>query len=213
MGCNLLELLAYSGKRGSMFGKFIKPIGKLTKTLDKLADVTKALQVVQNMDVLVGIRQEQSSRSKGGVTNAELGYILSTGVQSSSTRQDINTRIQAGSTYSDAVAAYIAANGDPILNIPPRPFLEPSIDAEKEKIAVQQTKVLTAALNGKVSQARTEATKLGLLGQNIVKSWFTDPRNNWTPNAPSTIKRKGSDKPLIDTGALRNSISYAVKEK
>lgn len=29
--------------------------------------------------------------------------------------------------------------------------------------------------------------------------------------APSTIKRKGSDRPLIDTGALVQSISYEVK--
>lgn len=32
------------------------------------------------------------------------------------------------------------------------------------------------------------------------------------PNAPSTIARKGSSKPLIDTGQLRNSITYAVRD-
>jgi len=31
------------------------------------------------------------------------------------------------------------------------------------------------------------------------------------PNAPSTVKRKGSSKPLIDTGALKRSIGYEVK--
>lgn len=30
------------------------------------------------------------------------------------------------------------------------------------------------------------------------------------PNAPSTIAAKGSSTPLIDTGALKNSITYAV---
>lgn len=31
------------------------------------------------------------------------------------------------------------------------------------------------------------------------------------PNAPSTIARKGSSKPLIDTGQLRSSITYEVE--
>ena len=32
----------------------------------------------------------------------------------------------------------------------------------------------------------------------------------FAPNKPSTVKRKGSSKPLINTGALRSSISVAV---
>jgi hypothetical protein len=31
------------------------------------------------------------------------------------------------------------------------------------------------------------------------------------PNSPYTIARKGSSKPLIDTGQLRNSITYQVE--
>lgn len=38
-------------------------------------------------------------------------------------------------------------------------------------------------------------------------------RGDFTPNAPSTIKAKGSDKPLIDSGSLRQSITYRVSEK
>lgn len=33
------------------------------------------------------------------------------------------------------------------------------------------------------------------------------------PNAPSTIKQKGSSHPLIDTGFLRASISYEIRAK
>lgn len=33
------------------------------------------------------------------------------------------------------------------------------------------------------------------------------------PNAPSTIRRKGSSKPLIDTGHLRQSITWQVVKK
>jgi hypothetical protein len=31
------------------------------------------------------------------------------------------------------------------------------------------------------------------------------------PNAPSTIAKKGSDVPLIDTGRLRQSVDYTVE--
>ena len=31
--------------------------------------------------------------------------------------------------------------------------------------------------------------------------------------APSTIKRKGSAQPLVDTGALRQSITYIIRPK
>ena len=35
----------------------------------------------------------------------------------------------------------------------------------------------------------------------------------FVPNSPSTIKRKGHDHPLIDTGTMRDSISYTVCKK
>lgn len=35
----------------------------------------------------------------------------------------------------------------------------------------------------------------------------------WKPNKPSTIKRKGSSSPLIDTGALRQKVSFEVLEQ
>ena len=34
--------------------------------------------------------------------------------------------------------------------------------------------------------------------------------SNWQPNAPSTIKRKGFDRPLIDTGIMLKLVSYSV---
>ena len=33
---------------------------------------------------------------------------------------------------------------------------------------------------------------------------------NSPPNAPSTIRRKGFNKPLIDTGTMWNSVDYEV---
>ena len=36
---------------------------------------------------------------------------------------------------------------------------------------------------------------------------------DFAPNAPSTIRRKGSSKPLIDTGRMRQSVDYVIKPK
>ena len=47
-------------------------------------------------------------------------------------------------------------------------------------------------------------------------NWYRDVQRahirhgNWVPNAPATIRRKGSDRPLIDTGQLVNAVEYEV---
>lgn len=113
---------------------------------------------------------------------------------------------------TNAELAFIHSKGSPAKNIPARPFLE-SIDASKERIANQQAKIVKAALDGKKEQMKMQIEKLGILGVTIAKAWFVDPKNNWAPNRPATIQRKGSDKPLIDTGQLRNAITYVVRDK
>lgn len=45
-----------------------------------------------------------------------------------------------------------------------------------------------------------------------VKETIQRGRPDWPPLKPSTVKRKGSDKPLIDTGKLLNSITHKVED-
>lgn len=118
-----------------------------------------------------------------------------------------------GEPITNAELAYIQSKGSPVNNIPPRPFLEPSIEAHKEKIAKIQAQAFKAALEGKQAEVTITIGKVGMLGQKCAKDWFTDPANHWPANSPITIARKGSDKPLIDTGALRNAIVYVVRKK
>lgn len=44
-----------------------------------------------------------------------------------------------------------------------------------------------------------------------IKEKITNTDPEWPPLKPETIKRKGSSKPLIDTGKLRNSIVHNVE--
>lgn len=52
---------------------------------------------------------------------------------------------------------------------------------------------------------------LGIACENVILRAFDAAGwGDWAPNAPSTIRRKGSSAPLIDTGQLRRSITSAV---
>jgi hypothetical protein len=59
-------------------------------------------------------------------------------------------------------------------------------------------------------QTRERALKrLGIFAEGRVKLKIT--KGPFVPNAPFTIRKKGSDKPLIDTGRMRGSIISKVK--
>jgi phage gpG-like protein len=61
----------------------------------------------------------------------------------------------------------------------------------------------------------TEGTEQGLRRaaaylEGEIKKTITAGRSEWKPLKPATIRRKGSSKPLIDTGKLRASITHRV---
>lgn len=100
-------------------------------------------------------------------------------------------------------------------HIPARPVLEPAVEADgnRQAIASELSASVKANLAGNGQRALNKMKRAALAGQNAARNFFTDPRNHWVPNAPSTIKAKGSDRPLIDTGALRAAIVGVVKEE
>jgi hypothetical protein len=62
-------------------------------------------------------------------------------------------------------------------------------------------------VNGKVNPING-LSKLGVAYEGEMKNTFLV--GQFTPNKPATIKRKGSSRPLIDTGHLRQSIISKV---
>ena len=112
--------------------------------------------------------------------------------------------------YSQAHELYVHEHGSPLWNIPPRPVLEPAINNSKDQIAELMKDAVNISLDG--GNVTPSLNEVGMQGQNIVQKWFTNPNNKWAQNAESTIKAKGSDKPLIDTGELRKSITYAIED-
>lgn len=120
--------------------------------------------------------------------------------------------VPAGKTEPDGTStAKIAAIhefGAPERNIPERSFLRSGI---RENLPVL-TELSKGLLPRVVEGVMGEEHALGILGT-VAASKVQDKivSGPFTPNAPRTVARKGSDKPLIDTGSLRQSITYVVE--
>jgi hypothetical protein len=123
------------------------------------------------------------------------------------------TTQRRGEPINNASLLFIQTNGSQLKNIPPRPVLEPSIEANKGIITPHLGAAAKAVMDQRPDAAERELERAGMIASNCAKRWFTDPRNNWPPNAPSTVEEKGSDRPLIDTGQLRRAITYVVREE
>lgn len=178
-------------------------------TKDLTDDIKKSIEDLAKKQICVGI-PDTTQHEDSTLTNAQLLFIHSNGVRDKTMRNEMQHNTDAGKTYTEAHEMYIHEHGSALYNIPPRPVLEPSIDANTEIIAEQMKKAANVALdNGNMD---IELEKVGMIGQNVARSWFTNPDNKWPSNSEDTIKRKGSDKPLIDSGELRKAITYVVKD-
>ena len=193
----------------------VKPIVNVVKSVN-LGSLTDAVGALAKKEVLVGIPAEHSSRqtpSDDNINNAELLYIQSHGVRKAEMRKEMQQHIDAGKTYSEAHSLYIQSHGSPLWHIPPRPVLEPSIEASKEPIAKQLQGAAVAAIDGNAQEVDNALHRAGIVAENAAKAWFENPQNGWPPNSPKTIAKKGSDSPLIDTGEMRKAITHVVRDR
>lgn len=174
--------------------------------VDKLRSLTKK-------EVLVGIPQEEAQRPGGDmVNNAELLYLHTHGVRAPAMRAEMQESIDAGMKYSAAHSLYVQTHGSPAYAIPPRPVLEPAIKDSKAVIGKQIAGAYRAAMHGDMSGAERGLELAGMTAQNAARGWFENPKNKWPPNSARTIKAKGSNSPLIDTGEMRKSITYVIRD-
>lgn len=124
--------------------------------------------------------------------------------------QEKTQREEADRAITNAELMFIHTNGSPIRNIPKRPTIEPTIEENKQKIS-DKFKLAVNKILKHQGDGRADLEKLGLWIVNKVKAKFGS--DELAENAPSTIKAKGSDRPLIDTGQLRNSVTYVIRKK
>lgn len=96
------------------------------------------------------------------------------------------------------------------IEIPERSYIRSTVDENEHKYLDNYAKKLSAQIiDGNIDKY----TALTIMGQKIesdIKSKIISLRS--PPNAPSTIRKKGSSNPLVDTGLLGGSIRYVVTD-
>lgn len=113
--------------------------------------------------------------------------------------------------YSDGlpVASVAVFNEYGTPRTPARPFVRPVIHGEKQTILENLRHHYKSALRNNTNTSKV----LAVIGEDV--KWRIQAQilaTNTPPNAPSTIKAKGFNKPLYDTGFMLNSVSYQTEE-
>lgn len=174
--------------------------------------IKKALDdFMTNKFVTVGIHEDAGNHDSDDITNASLGAIHEYGAdidhpggtsygfasKAAADRNEVRF-LKTGKGYAE-----LGVTKAHTVTIPARPWLNPGVMSGNleylniiEKAAASD-EPLDMALN-----------KVGLVAVGFVQKYMTDLRS--PPNAASTIKKKGSSNPLIDSGALRQSVTYKI---
>jgi len=146
--------------------------------------------------VTVGIQGANASRTKRGRPRF-----------SSRKSKSVRRRKRSGAALTVAEVGAIHEFGSG--RIPKRSFIKGTIDQQRAQILRRMEIGGEGVLTGKLDQR----TAMELIGEYTVGRIKQRMANGISPaNAPSTIARKGSSTPLVDTGQLRNSITYEVHE-
>lgn len=104
------------------------------------------------------------------------------------------------------VAAYNELGTD---HIPARPFIRQSVDDNEKKINSFLKAQVKEFANGK--SAEQVLKEIGIFQKDLMQDKIKS--GDFAPNADSTIKKKGSSKPLVDTGRMRQSVNYVIQKK
>ncbi|WP_369151615.1 hypothetical protein [Klebsiella variicola] len=161
----------------------------LTVRSDNYADVLDALNKLSGTDVLVGI-PAGPPRDDTPLTNAELGYLQSTG-------------------------ATVEIDGETV-TLPPRPFLDMGIEDSRDKTTERLKLAAQSALEGKADVAERHLEAAGQIASSASKA-VIGAGDRLTPLSEKTKakrRKNGQDfKPLYDTHSLMDSITYVVRKK
>lgn len=179
-------------------------------TKDETARIWELLKTVPARVVLVGIPEDKAARKElGPMTNAVLGYIHE--------------------------------RGAPEANIPARPFLLPGIQSASDRIASKMRKMGVAALAGDSAGVEVALGEAGMIGRNaVLRKLVAGPFVPLAASTLRARARRGGlgkglavsrgatyelwnrargeapstefAKPLIDTGAMRQSVTYVIRD-
>lgn len=181
----------------------------ITGSVDNLdSDIIKMAKNIK--PVYLGY-PENSQRTGDGPSNPQIAFLNTEGTRRRTDSRGIRKiKNSRGISYKEALEAYIRSHGDVRWHIPPRPFIQPVVEQNKEFIAQTFRDMMVETLDRR--DIANLQRRLGLIMVTRVRQFMRDyPGNNLTPNAPSTIAEKGEDHPLKGlTGQLITRLTYVV---
>jgi phage gpG-like protein len=160
-------------------------MGVITK--DNLRAVLKATAKLQAQAVYVGIPGKTAARENDAPENPD-------------NNAEIGARMEFGS---------------PAANIPARPFLVPGVKAANRRAVKQLRKCADAALAGHHHEVERHLNEAGLIAAAEVKETITEgipPELAKATIAARRARGRTGMTPLLDTGQLRNSVTYVIRE-
>ena len=117
-----------------------------------------------------------------------------------------------GQVYGDGMTiVQVGASHEYGAGVPRRSFLRVPFDIKRDEMDTVTAQQFRAVFEK--GQSLQRALRLiGTQGRNIVVMAFTSRGyGTWPDISDDTKRMKGSSQPLIDTGTLRNSITYVVR--
>lgn len=92
--------------------------------------------------------------------------------------------------------------------IPARPFMEQSFSRHEQEYVEECEKIYNAMLKGQKTSGMIRK-----FGQKVKQDIVDEIElGQFVPNAPSTVARKGFNKPLYETGLMEKSITYYTEK-
>lgn len=127
------------------------------------------------------------------------------------TKLEVAVGYQQGEASEDGVDMVDIAlfNELGTVHSPSRPFIRDSLNNNKDKISQFMQSAAKGIVNGK--SAEDVLKKIGTFQKGLIQKEISS--GNFVPNSPATIRKKGSSTPLIDTGRMRQSVNFVVRER
>lgn len=156
------------------------------------------------------VREFLDRAGRGGVTRIEIGWVRTAKYPRRHTGRGGGNRKPRKRT--PPTAAMVAAWNEwgtrrfGRQHSPPRPFIRPAIIG----LRAEMRSILKAYVDPKqMLITRQVGDLIGMAGQTAIRRQIDRMRR--PPNRPSTIKLKGSSKPLVDTGFMRQAVIWRIK--
>lgn len=153
------------------------------------------------------INKEAEKRLKALIKKMSKAYKVAVGVLQNEPLQE-NSQAKAKPNFTMVDLATVHEFGSKDGHIPKRSFIRSTCDAKAKEYLDIMGKLQGRCFDGKYTLRQSS----GVLGNKISKDIVLAVNSGLMPPLKqSTIKRKKSSKPLIDTGVLKGCISYEVR--